>query len=311
MGARITDRSRRRVASCGQVAGAVTSSVGEFMATSNRDIAQFVPGFDLRAPSSHHLEIGARPTSRRLVDHFDEEFYCVSADEFSAREDAYHVRYLAYCVENHFEDAGENLDGQEMDEFDSHAPHKLLLHRSSGRAAGVVRLILPEPALPDHGLPFNSLIGPWGPVGRITPPQRTAEVSRFAVVRQVRDAIRKAAGPRITEDQLPTGAGLMKNISIGLMRGVVEIAAEHGISHLCAVMEPALLRLLARLGVHFQPLGPIVHYHGVRQPCFADLDRLLARTWAERRDVWEILTGEGVTWPLGRRSAFTVADALQ
>ncbi len=69
-------------------------------------------------------------------------------------------------------------------------------------------------------------------------------------------------------------------------------------THLCAIKEPALLRMLSRLGIHFNNLGPRVEYHGTRQPCYSNLDLLLARTWIERREVWEILTRDGEIWPL-------------
>ncbi len=59
--------------------------------------------------------------------------------------------------------------------------------------------------------------------------------------------------------------------------------------------------MLARLGIHFNPLGPFVIYHGKRQPCYADLDELLARTWTERFDVWQVLTRDGLLWPVNRQ----------
>lgn len=273
------------------------------MATSNRDIIEFVRKFELRLPWSEETAFGEKPC-RRLIDHFDQEFYCLSADETPIREAAYRLRYKVYCVENRFEDPAKNPDCQETDEFDSHAPHKLLFHRPSRLGAGVVRLILPQRDVPHQGLPFNALIGSWGPLGQRSSDQRMAEVSRFAVVPRVRDAIQQDASRAVDATERHASAiELMKNISIGLMRGVVELAAENEVSHLCALMEPALLRLLARLGVHFQPVGPMIHYHGHRQPCFADLDQLLARTWTERRDVWEVLTGEGIIWPVGRSAA--------
>ena len=76
-----------------------------------------------------------------------------------------------------------------------------------------------------------------------------------------------------------------------------------------AVMEPALLRMLRSLGIYFEKLGPSVVYHGRRQPCFCELDRLLRTTWAERPDIWEVLTENGRLWPLAPPAYRIVGEA--
>jgi N-acyl amino acid synthase of PEP-CTERM/exosortase system len=67
---------------------------------------------------------------------------------------------------------------------------------------------------------------------------------------------------------------------------------------LCAVMEPTLLRLLRRIGIHFIDLGPQVEYHGSRQPCYSHIDTQGVRCWLERPEIWELLTQDGTLWPL-------------
>ena len=70
-------------------------------------------------------------------------------------------------------------------------------------------------------------------------------------------------------------------MTLGLFRGAATLAAAHGVTHLCAAMAPALLRLLDRFGPAFERLGPPIEYHGLRQPCLAELDALregLSRT---------------------------------
>lgn len=237
----------------------------------------------------------------RVVDAFDRDFYCVDANDTLTRKMAYRVRYDVYCVEQRFEDPSDHPNGLEMDDCDDHAPHKLLVHRPSGLIAGVVRLILPMPRTDDRGLPFFRLVGANGGDFSSLPARRTAEVSRFAIVRQFREKFRGIVDGYGETDRFARQA-LLSNVSIGLMRAVVELAADHGVTHLCAVMEPALLRLLARLGIHFDAVGSKVDHHGWRQPCSADLDGLLARSWEERPDVWEVLTDTGSVWPLDRFS---------
>jgi N-acyl amino acid synthase of PEP-CTERM/exosortase system len=85
----------------------------------------------------------------------------------------------------------------------------------------------------------------------------------------------------------------MPHITLTLFKGIVQMSAELGIDEWFAVMEPTLLRLLARFGIHFTPLGPMVEYHGLRQPCHANMESLLRRVHQEKIDVWEIITDNG------------------
>ena len=68
---------------------------------------------------------------------------------------------------------------------------------------------------------------------------------------------------------------LVPHISLGLFRGVAQVAGSCGVDTVCAAMSPALLRLLERFGLKFDPLGPPIEYHGLRQPCMADGEALL------------------------------------
>jgi len=62
-------------------------------------------------------------------------------------------------------------------------------------------------------------------------------------------------------------------------------------------MEPALLRLLSRLGIRFSSIGGMIEHHGWRQPCYARVHELLATIERERYDVWEVITDCGRYWP--------------
>lgn len=241
----------------------------------------------------------SRDTQEGIAAAFDREFSCINADDPALRVQAYKIRYDVYCLERKFEDPNKNASGIETDEFDSHAPHKLLFHHGSGRFAGVVRLIVPTGHADTPRPPFARHINEESVIAdAVLPALRTAEVSRFAISREFRERLRSGPG-RSAPNKVRSGStALLCYLSVGLMRAVVEMAAEHGMTHLCALMEPALLRLLGRLGVHFEAIGPQIDHHGWRQPCFADLDQLLARTWMERREIWEILTDRGRTWPL-------------
>jgi N-acyl amino acid synthase of PEP-CTERM/exosortase system len=190
----------------------------------------------------------------------------------------------------------------------------LLVHRPTRDVVGTVRLVLPREGRDEITLPISNVcqhdlilhdssVLPWA---------KTAEISRFAISKKIRrrandDTTSVGSFTTDTEDlrrQIP-------NTSLGLMQAIVAMAARGGVTHLCAVMEPTLLRMLSRLGIHFKPLGPRVEYHGRRQPCYSNLDELLARIWVERPDVWEVITREGGLWPLNTELAARLKSYLQ
>jgi N-acyl amino acid synthase of PEP-CTERM/exosortase system len=128
------------------------------------------------------------------------------------------------------------------------------------------------------------------------PIARTAEISRFSIVKSFRQHTpEQGVEATLTPEEWRK---LLFHLPLGLIKSCVEMSAREGITHWAAVMEPALLRLLTRLGIHFNPLGPLVNHHGRRQPCWADLDAMLRRVSAERPDVWDVITDGGRLWPL-------------
>jgi N-acyl amino acid synthase of PEP-CTERM/exosortase system len=201
------------------------------------------------------------------------------------RDRSYRLRYQVYCIENDFEPASHYPDGRETDLYDQQSVHGLLIYRDTEAVAGTARLILPRRKNADQPLPTPQICAPQilAAHSHRIPADSTAELSRFA--------ISKSSRPHN-----PTGTvslGIVSTLSLGLMRGVVAMASANGITHLYALMEPALLRMLRGLGIHFEKLGPVVDYHGRRQPCFCDLNLLLGTTLLERPDIWAFLTING------------------
>jgi N-acyl amino acid synthase of PEP-CTERM/exosortase system len=98
--------------------------------------------------------------------------------------------------------------------------------------------------------------------------------------------------PASADDNPAATAKAMKcSLTLLLMREIVRMSRENGVTDWFAVMEPALLRLLARFGIHFNPVGPQVEYHGLRQPCHAKAEELLQRMRGEEYDVWRFVSG--------------------
>jgi N-acyl amino acid synthase of PEP-CTERM/exosortase system len=203
---------------------------------------------------------------------YDRYFSVVPATSFRLLDAAYALRYQVYCVERAYEDCSHQRAQREMDAYDSHSVHAVLIYRVTGKVVGCVRLILPS-------LPIRALLDQNSrAILDQCDPGRTAEVSRYSVSKM----FRHREGDNLYPDSQTMDRGardfrrLVPHLSLGLLRGVAILAAERGIRTICAAIAPSLLRSLRRWGLNFEPLGPLVEYHGLRQPCIADCERLLS-----------------------------------
>jgi len=247
--------------------------------------------------------------SESLYDAYNKYFKVIRADTPELLDEVFRLRYQVYCLEHKFENPEEFSDGMERDDFDAHSVHSLLVHKPSGAIAGSVRLVLPLMKKQKRGLPIDDvcdeeILNDTS----LFEKRHTGEVSRFAVAKTFRRRIGEQGSPcGVTEESLRamevaanlnSDRRIAHHLTLGLISSLVQMSAEHGIYVWCAVMERALLRLLKRIGIHFTNVGPLIEYHGKRQPCYSDLDELLDRVKKERPDVWEVLTEEGRHWPL-------------
>lgn len=245
---------------------------------------------------------------------FSELFYryfeVLVADTPPLLDQVHRLRYQVYCIENPFEDGARFPSGRERDEFDSQSLHSLVRHRQSGQCAAGVRLVLPDPADADRPLPVEVHGGRY--VARylndrgLVPRKSLAEISRFAVSKEFKRRIGEIATACGISEKAVYADGvrqdlvrrLFPHIILGLFAAIVRMSAQAGITHWCAVIEPTLLRLLARYGIRFQAMGPLVQYHGRRQPVVGSIDEVLAGIYADRPEVWTMITENGSIWPL-------------
>jgi N-acyl amino acid synthase of PEP-CTERM/exosortase system len=244
-----------------------------------------------------------RAVLEALFETFGRYFEVVPVKTDAQLHQALQLRYQVYCVETGFEDASQHPDGLERDDYDARSVHSLLIHRQTGQVAGTVRLVLPNPADPEALFPVESHCG--NIIRRpIAGPSRlqAAEISRFCISR--------AFKRRLAEADSPWGGGadsaeehlshrrMIPHITVGLFTAIVRMSAEHDVRYWYAVMEPVLLRFLQRFGIRFESIGPLVNYHGERQPCFALCDQVLGNMHTECYPVWELITDRGLYWPL-------------
>ncbi len=209
---------------------------------------------------------------------YQQYFEVRAANTPALQEAAYALRYRVYCIEHAFEDPRAQSGERETDPYDEHSVHAVLRYRPTDEVAGCVRLVLPTAADGLRALPLRSLLAPDERARMdALPAATTAEISRYAVSKAFRRRAGEELYPDVDADLNPDHARrLAPHMTLGLFRGVATLASAHGITHLCAAMAPALLRLLERFGLAFERLGPPLDYHGVRQPCIAELDALRA-----------------------------------
>jgi len=226
-------------------------------------------------------------------------FDILRADTPELLDEAYRLRYQVYCLEHPFEDAAEHRDGRERDADDARSVHTLLVHRRSGAFAGTARVILPTDNGLHRPLPIHRILATHGGTALSRLPERgTAEISRFAVSKEFRrrrgdelyaDATAPCDRPAIINERRA-----MPYITFGLIRGVLEICRDFRIAHICAVMEPALIRILSRFGLEFEPIGDLIEHHGVRQPCMARLDDVVERSRDRSTLLWQYAGGQAL-----------------
>jgi N-acyl amino acid synthase of PEP-CTERM/exosortase system len=217
----------------------------------------------------------------RLSDAYYRWFEVIPANTPALREKAYRLRYQVYCCENQYEAPDEHPEQLETDDFDCRSMHSLIIDRTGGAAIGTVRLILAEPESREASLPIQQIC--HHPLPIELPRSRAAEISRFAVSKKMR---------KMADGTLPKDMKCL--VVVGLMRAIVQMCLEHGITDCFAVMEPSLLRLLCRFGMYFAPLGLPVEYHGVRQPCHANVAKMLDAIGQKHLDLWEFMTEPGI-----------------
>jgi len=236
-----------------------------------------------------------------LSDCFHRHLEANTAINGELKKDAHRVRYNVYCEERGFEDEAKFPDRMERDEFDSESVHAVVRHKASKYPVGVVRLVLPNKKAPERPFPIETHFGDRFEEKIIKKfnfsRYNIAEVSRFAVSKQSLGLIH---GKLISEIQYNRSSRstrnssdpkhLLPHISLGLIAMLFVISKENNVKYWYAAMEPSLSRLLTRLGIKFTPIGPIMDYHGRRQPMIANVNDLLENIQRSRKDFYKLIT---------------------
>ncbi len=248
---------------------------------------------------------------------FSKYFDVITDDKSWVVDEAFKLRYQVYCVEQGFEDSSRFKDQREFDDFDCRSAHGIVRHPSSGITAATVRLVLPDRDNPETPFPIETHCSDSlklvSPLLKGVPRHSIAEISRLAVSRDFKRRLgeaRAVAGIGPDHDkylkQDPGGKRVIPHLILGLFVAIFRMSAEHNITHWYAAMDLSLLRLLSRFGINFVPIGDLVDYHGLRQPCFSCVNEVVDEVWNKRIDLWNLATAEGSLWPAPANQALTV-----
>ncbi len=213
--------------------------------------------------------------SNTLIEDFA-RFFSIEfvTSEEQARE-VYGVRYRVYCEEFKYEATDIFPDKLEMDEFDEQSQHILIIHKSTGRAAGCVRLVPAIQELEGGMLPFEKFCKQSLDQELIDSFQlqrnTECEISRLAV-----DGVfRRRPGEKATRfgeiDSIDCTKQEQRTFSLIAVSGFLAATAITELTdktNVFAMMEPFLPRLLKRSGIIFERVGSDIDYHGIRAPYF-------------------------------------------
>lgn len=238
------------------------------------------------------------------MDVFNGYFEMVPAISDELRKEVYKLRYQVYCIENEFLNSEHYPDDLEIDDYDQHSAHYLIRHRKSGDYAATARLILPHANNPEKPFPIEV----YSRIDNVDllktmPRQNLAELSRFCVSKKFRQ--RKSEQHLVTTIDDDSVADFTQeekrsssHLTLALFACAIKISSENDIHYWYAVMDPALKRLVSKLGVNFVGIGPLGDYHGMRRPCVIKVDDLLDGVAKKDLNYWNMLTDNGA---LGKR----------
>lgn len=243
-----------------------------------------------------------------LADRFNVFFKAERVVSQKQAQEAHRLRYGVYCLEHGYEDPSRFRDRLEKDEFDVDSVHGLVRHRDTDHPVGVVRLILPNRSDPERPFPIEHRFGPLfesRAVGRFDfSRQEVAEVSRFAIsMRQLQaldsatQSVSDTSGPLLRDPDLTDLNRALPAVSYGLIAMLFSLSVHHKITHWYAVMEPSLHRLLKRSGIDFHKIGPLMDFHGKRQPMLANVDELLDKIYRRNREFYYLIDELGGIGP--------------
>ena len=220
-----------------------------------------------------------------------------ASDELVAR--CQRLRYQIFCQEQQLFDAKNYNDYSESDEYDCRSVHGILSYRRTKIDIATVRIILCDKQQPEQPFPvekFQLLRRSLRDKNWRVPRHSLGEISRFSVLKYFRRRHNDSFSPHGISEALcdydwHTLNRWYPHITLGLFRLVTQMSRAYDVHYWYANMEPKLIRILARVGIEFISVGPLVEYLGLRQPCFGRVDDILSGINQKRPEVLHFING--------------------
>lgn len=234
-----------------------------------------------------------------ILDAFNEFFEIVPATSESLKEEVFKLRYQVYCLEAGFENPKNYPQGLERDEYDDNSVHYLIKYKKFNTFAATTRLILPFKNN-DRLFPIERFTQIDKKLIDNIPRNHLAEASRFCVSKAFKRRKNEVGtltgiGAESISDYTESEKRVFPHLSIALFACLIKMSDDYRINHWYAVMELALIRFFTTIGVYFTGIGPLVEYHGKRQPCIIKVSDLLNGVAKKDQAIWNMMTNKGQT----------------
>ena len=232
--------------------------------------------------------------------HFNNNFVIEDCRSVATLIRCQKLRFTVLCHEHHYLTPEDYPRHMEEDQYDRQSRHIIIKHKASNLDTATVRLVLSDKSNPEAPFPIEK----YDILRRLKRDQEwkvrretIGEISRFSISKTFR---RRAAEREVIHgitsevfSHKETGRRHMADITIGLFRGIIENSAKEELEYFYALMEPSLIRLLSRFGIHFNTIGPVVNCHGLRQPCVSKIETILYGIYQHNKETWAFMTNDG------------------
>ena len=229
-----------------------------------------------------------------LVQNFQSFFTIEFAKTIEQKKEVYGIRYRVYCDEFGYESVDKFPNQEEKDEYDDFSLHCLIIHKSSGLAAGCVRLVPAFDgknraiALPLEKHCKESLDHDY--INNLDLDRHTVcEISRLAVDK----VFRRRSGEERTRfgevqglDCTAQERRTFSLIAIAAFLAATALTDIHGKTNVFAMMEPFLPRMMKRSGIVFNKAGFDMDYRGIRAPYFIQTQSALENMHVDLKDLY-------------------------
>ena len=232
-------------------------------------------------------------TVESIAENYHKYFRIRIADTEDLRNETFGVRYRVYAEEFGFESIDEFPDQKESDEFDHQSIHCLITHRSTGDAAGCVRLVPTFSSEVRDPLPLEKYCSSCLDMNFIkamaVPRESMCEISRLAVdgkFRQRPGERKTRLGSVDSAANSPEELRTFPLIAVSAFFATISLTQLVGRPNMFMMTEPFLPRLLSRYGIMIERAGHDMDYHGVRAPYYLNGEQAAHGIKSELRELY-------------------------